>query len=62
MSKYTVYYSARKSMYRDLATRWARWAASSNLTEEQNRGVSMFFKAIARRFGLTKEFRDIGVI
>jgi hypothetical protein len=62
MSKYTIYYSSRKIMYRDLATRWAKWAADSNLTEEQNRGVSMFFKAIAKRFGLIKEFRDIGVL
>lgn len=62
MSKYVVYYSCRKSMYRDLATRWAKWSATSNLTEEQLRGVSMFFKAIAVRFGLIKEFREIGVI
>lgn len=62
MSRYVCYYSGRKGMYRDLAARWAKWAETSNLTEEQKRGVSMFFKAIARRFGLINEFREIGVI
>ena len=62
MSKYTIYYSGRKIMYRDLATRWSKWAAGSNLSEQELTGVSMFFKAIAKRFGLTKEFRDIGVL
>ena len=62
MSKYVIYYGVRKEMYRDMATRWAKWATTSNLTEEQFRGVSMFFKSIAIRFGLIKEFREIGVI
>jgi hypothetical protein len=49
-------------MYRELAARWSRWASTAKLTEEELRGVSLFFKAIARRFGLIKEFREIGVI
>lgn len=62
MSKYTIYYSTRKTMYRDLATRWIKWAATSNLTEKELEGVAMFFKSIAIRFGLVTEFREIGVI
>jgi hypothetical protein len=49
-------------MYRDLATRWIKWAATSNLTEKELEGVAMFFKSIAIRFGLVTEFREIGVI
>lgn len=62
MSNYVIYYGTRKVMYRDLAIRWAKWAATSNLTERELEGVSMFFKSIAKRFGLIKEFREIGVI
>jgi hypothetical protein len=62
MSRYTYYYNTRQIMYRELATRWSKWAATASLTEEQNRGASMFFKSIAIRFGLIKEFREIGVI
>ena len=62
MSKYTIYYSTRKSMYRDLATRWIKWAADSNLTEKELEGVAMFFESIAIRFGLITEFRELGVI
>lgn len=62
MSKYTMYYSGRKIMYRDMATRWSRWAATANLTEKELEGISLFFKSIAVRFGLVTEFREIGVI
>ena len=62
MSKYVIYYSSRKEMYRDMAARWAKWSTTYNLTREQNYGVSLFFNAIAKRFGLIKEFREIGVI
>lgn len=62
MSKYTYYYNTRQNMYRDFATRWANWAAEANLTTKDLEGVSIFFKPIARRFGLIKEFRDIGVL
>lgn len=62
MSKYVIYYGTRKEMYRDMATRWSKWATTSNLTEDQIRGVSMFFRSIATRFGLIREFREIGVI
>jgi hypothetical protein len=62
MSKYVVYYSGRKEMYRDMVTRWSKWAKTANLTAEQRRGIALFFKSIGRRFGLINEFRDIGVI
>ena len=62
MSKYVIYYSGRKSMYRDLAIKWAKWAETAELSDEQLRGVSLFFRGIARRFGLINEFKDIGVI
>ena len=62
MSKYVIYYSCRKSMYRDMAIRWAKWSSTADLTEDQIRGVSLFFKSIGVRFGLINEFRDIGVL
>ena len=62
MSKYVIYYSTHKDMYRSLASRWARWAETSELTEQETEGVAMFFKTIAVRFGLVKEFRELGVI
>ena len=62
MSKYTSYYTAKQNHYRNFATNWARFTADLNLTERQRRGMSLFFKPIARRFGLIQEFRDIGVI
>lgn len=62
MSKYVIYYSCRKEMYRELAQRWQRWSTTTNLTDDQIRGVAMFFKTIAVRFGLIKEFRELGII
>ena len=62
MSRYTIYYSTRQIMYKDFAARWAKWAAAEDLTAEQRRGVSVFFKTIAVRFGLVREFRELGVI
>lgn len=61
MSRYVCYYSARKEMYRDFASRWVRWASTTTLTEDQVRGVSMFFRPIAVRFGLITEFRELGI-
>ena len=62
MSKYVRYYNDRKGFYKTFATRWASWAADANLTEVETEGMSKFFKSIARRFGLTQEFADLGVI
>jgi hypothetical protein len=62
MSKYVVYYSGRKEMYRDMASRWYRWSNETNLTDDQRTGVALFFRSIGRRFGLLGEFREIGVI
>lgn len=62
MSKYTVYYNTRRAVYLEFATNWAKHAETMNLSEKQIRGMKLFFKPIARRFGLVKEFREIGVI
>lgn len=62
MSRYVIYYSGRKEMYRDMAERWTRWSKSVTLTPDEIRGTSKFFHDIAIRFGLINEFREIGVI
>ena len=62
MSKYVIYYSSRKSMYRELAERWASWAKNATLTPDEVRGTAKFFRAIAVRFGLISEFKELGII
>ena len=62
MSKYVIYYSTRQYMYRALATQWKTWAEGSDLSESQQKGMSLFFRHIGKRFGLINEFKDIGVI
>ena len=62
MSKYVIYYSSRKAMYRELAERWSRWAKTTTLTQDEVRGTAKFFRSIAVRFGLISEFKDLGII
>ena len=62
MSKYVCYYSARKIFYRELAEKWAKWSATTQLTETEIQGISKFFWQLARRFGLIGEFRELGII
>lgn len=62
MSKYVAYYNARQTMYKDFAASWANITKDMHLTEDQRKGMALFFKPIARRFGLIKEFRDLTVI
>ena len=62
MSKYVIYYSTRKFMYRDLAHAWKSWADGEDLPESQIKGMSLFFRHIGKRFGLIKTFKEIGVI
>ena len=62
MSKYTMYYTSKQKQYKDFATSWAKLTSTMDLTERQRRGMALFFKPIARRFGLMQEFKDIGVI
>lgn len=62
MSSYVRYYNKNQRVYRELAERWARWAKSTSLTPDEIRGTAKFFREIAVRFGLVKEFREIGVI
>jgi hypothetical protein len=61
MSKYVRYYNDRKDFYITFASRWAAWAEGADLTAVEIEGMSKFFKAIARRFGLTQEFAKLGV-
>lgn len=62
MSRYTCYYNSRKNVYRDLAIRWNKCVITKDLTEEQKKGVALFFRSIAKRFGLINEFKEIGII
>ena len=62
MSKYVIYYSTRKEMYRRMAESWKAWADANQLSSSQSRGMSLFFRHIGKRFGLINEFKDIGVI
>lgn len=62
MSKYTMYYNEKQQQYRDFATNWMKAAESLKLSDRQRLGMALFFKPIARRFGLTQDFKDIGVI
>lgn len=62
MSKYTMYYIAKQKQYKDFATNWAKFTSTMDLSERQKRGMALFFKPIARRFGLTKDFKDIGIL
>ena len=62
MSKYTMYYTTRQNMYRDFATNWAAVTAKTGLQDYQKEGMALFFKPIAKRFGLINEFKEIGVI
>lgn len=62
MSNYVIYYNTRQLMYRELATKWKAWADGSGISETQRIGMSFFFRHIGKRFGLIKEFKEIGVI
>jgi hypothetical protein len=62
MSKYTIYYNNKQQQFRSLASQWKSWSEDFNLTKEQARGMSLFFRHIGKRFGLINEFKDIGVI
>lgn len=62
MSRYTYYYIVNQNHYRFLANSWKAWADNACLSEKDIEGMTKFFKPIARRFGLIREFRKIGVI
>jgi hypothetical protein len=44
------------------ATRWWAWAEGATLTKAELDGMTKFFKPIAKRFGLTQDFIELGVI
>ncbi len=62
MSSYTRYYNSKQITYRMLATKWNKWASTTTLTNIELEGTKKFFYSIAKRFGLIKEFRELGVI
>ena len=62
MSKYTIYYYNMKPVFRSLAQQWKSWSEEAPLTESETKGMQLFFRHIGKRFGLIKEFKDIGVI
>lgn len=62
MSKYTMYYNSKQIEYKNFAIKWSRWAETHKLAPYEMMGIKRFFRQIARRFGLIKEFKDIGVI
>lgn len=62
MSKYTRYYNRKQIQYKNFATSWAKLASEMSFTERQYKGMALFFKPIARRFGLIQVFKEIGVI
>ena len=62
MSHYVKYYNDRKEFYKTFATRWASWAAGSELTTTEVEGMSKFFRPIAIRFGLVEYFTKLGII
>ena len=62
MSKYTIYYDRRQTMYRDLAKAWKEWTDGSDLSDYQVRGMSLFFRQIGKRFGLINEFKELGIL
>jgi hypothetical protein len=57
-----MYYKQKQIEYLEFAINWVNATSSMNLSERQRRGMTLFFMPIAKRFGLIKEFRDIGVI
>ena len=61
MSNYVRYYNNRKDFYKTFASRWAAWRAGAELTAIEVEGMNKFFKPIAKRFGLTQEFADLGI-
>lgn len=62
MSRYTMYYVSKQQQYRDLALSWSEIVKTLNLNETQRKGMAIFFKAIAKRFGLVQEFKNLGIL
>ena len=62
MSRYTTYYKSKQLEYRTLAINWSIFADSHKIPGYQRRGMALFFKPIARRFGLIEEFKKLNLI
>jgi hypothetical protein len=61
MSNYVRWYNDRKNFYKVFATRWAAWAEGASLSPVEAEGMTKFFKPIAKRFGLTQDFVELGI-
>ena len=57
-----LYYSVHKDAYRDFAVKWAKWSETAKLTPTETEGIAKFFLPVGKRFGLIKEFRQLGII
>jgi hypothetical protein len=57
-----MYYMMKQNQYRNFAKDWAEATSNMTLTERQRRGMALFFKPIAVRFGLVKDFKELGVM
>jgi hypothetical protein len=62
MSDYVRYYNSRQLAYRELGVQWSRWAKTAKLTTTEKVGITRFFKRLAVRFGLVREYRRLGII
>jgi hypothetical protein len=57
-----MYYKTKQDTYRGLAIKWHNWAATADLTSYEIEGIYKFFYPLARRFGLIREFKEIGIL
>ena len=62
MSDYVRYYLTRQAAYRELGVQWAKWAKTAKLTTTERVGITRFFRRLAVRFGLIREYRRLGII
>jgi hypothetical protein len=62
MSNYVKYYNANQMFYKGFAEKWVKWANDTNYNIREAEGMTMFFRPIAKRFGLIKEFKELGIL
>lgn len=62
MSNYVRYYNKHQAFYKSFAERWIKWANDTNFNTKEVEGMTIFFSSIAKRFGLVKEFKELGIL
>ena len=55
-------YAQRKEAARESAIDWQIWASEQNLSYGELGDFMAHFAKLAKRFGLTREFRENGII